>query len=249
MTFEANETYSYLRGTCTTQVTIRPAQPVHPARVFTTPSNQVTRFPHGKPFTCFQVEPAPGSSFALEDVVPSSLRIHYGNSTCGEHDVAAGATKGFKITDSDGNGIAELEACFAQDGLAALGPCVGEGMQVLQLDLWGSLVNGDLIRGEVPHSFLRDGHMLAAISPNPLNSTSAVEFTTSMEGFARVQIFDVHGRLIASFMDEPSVSPGYHRIPLMGDSRLGARLSSGVYFVHVVTEHDGSESRAVMILR
>jgi len=235
-------------STCSTQVTILPAQQVHPARVFTTQSNQITRIPHGKPYTCFQVEPVSDSPFALEDVVPSSLRIHYANPLCGEHDVATGAMKTPRITDTDQNGIPELEVCFAQDGLVALAPCLDQGEQTLTLELLGSLANGDEIRGEVSHSFVRQGPSLTAISPNPINATSTVEFTTTRKGFARVQIFDVHGGLLTS-MDELSVGAGYHRMSLQSAWPSRARFASGVYFVRVATEHDGSETRAVTIVR
>jgi hypothetical protein len=252
-TFEASDpdpfNFRDRRTTCTTHATILPAVTVQPARVFTTSENRVTRFPRGKPYTCFQIEPASGPSFALEDIVPSSLRIHYAGSTCGDHDVASAAAKAPKIKDSDGNGVPELDACFAQDALATLAPCLSSGTQDLTLEVWGSLVNGDLIRGDLSHSFQQTGSGLAAISPNPLRTGSAVEFMTTREGFARVQIFDVHGRWIATFMDEPSATAGYHRISLLGGSPPGARLASGVYFVRVATQHDGSETRAVTVLR
>jgi hypothetical protein len=251
ITFEASDPDPFnmrdRRTTCITHVTVLPAVIVHPARVFTTPDNRTTRFPHGKPLTCFQVEPVSGS-FALEDVISSSIRIHYADPLCGEHDVASVASKASRIKDSDGNGVPELESCFAQDGLATLAPCLDPGTQDLPLEIWGSLVNGDLIRGDIAHTFLRTGP-LAAVSPNPMTAESAVEFMTNREGFARVQIFDVSGRLIATLMDEPSTGTGYHRVSLAGGSPPGARLASGVYFVRVVTEHNGSETRAITTVR
>jgi hypothetical protein len=96
---------------------------------------------------------------------------------------------------------------------------------------------------------VREGRSLAAISPNPISPRSIVEFATTREGFAKVQVFDVHGRWVATPMDERLTGAGYHRISLLDDSRSVARLASGVYFVRVTTEHDGSGTRAVMVLR
>jgi hypothetical protein len=231
-----------------TVVTILPEQVVHEARVFTTSANRVTRLPHGAPFTCFQLEPA-GNAFALEDIVASSLRIHYASPTCGDHDIAVGTTKTTKVKDSDGNGLSELEACFGQGDLSTLSPCVGQGTTVLPLEITGTLENGDLIHGTVSQTFVRNGRALAGISPNPVNAASVVEFTTSSLGFARVEIFDVQGRRIAAGLEVRSLNAGYHRIPLSSASAGGSRLASGVYFVRVATEHDGAETHAVMVLR
>src|SRR6185437_3610200 len=107
-----------------TLVTILPEQIVHEARVFTTSSDRVTRIPHGKPSTCFQLEPV-GASFTLQDIVPSSMRLHYSSPSCGDHDVAPLGAKTTKIGDTDGNGLNELATCFGQDGLATLLPCLG----------------------------------------------------------------------------------------------------------------------------
>ncbi len=78
---------------------------------------------------------------------------------------------------------------------------------------------------------------------------SALEFTTESAGFVKVSLFDLHGRLVANLWDEPSMEPGYHRIPLAAQRGLGARLASGIYFVRVITERDGAEMRRVTILR
>jgi len=231
-----------------TVVTILPEQVVHEARVFTTSANRVTRLPHGAPFTCFQLEPT-GDSFTLEDIVVSSLRIHYVSPICGDHDIAVGTTKTTKVKDTDGNGINELEACFGQGDLTTLSPCLGQGTTVLPLEITGTLENGDLIHGTVSQSFFRNGRALAAISPNPVNAASVVEFTTNSSGFARVEIFDVQGKRIAGSFEARSLDAGYHRVLLSSASVGGSRLASGVYFVRVATEHDGVETHAVMVVR
>jgi hypothetical protein len=231
-----------------TLVTILPEQIVHEARAFTTSGDRVTRIPHGKPSTCFPLEPV-GPSFALQDIVPSSLRLHYSSPGCGDHDLLAGGTKTTKIQDTDGNGLNELAICFGQGDLTTLLPCLGPGTTVLPLEITGSLVNGDLFRGAISQTFVRTGQSLAAISPNPITAASSVEFATTREGFASVQVFDVQGRKVGTALDVPALGSGYHRVPLFTEARLGARLASGVYFVRVTTEHDGSETRTVMVVR
>ncbi len=220
---------------------------VRRARVFTTAANQVTRLPAGKPFTCFQVEPESQSPFVLENLIPSTLRLRYSDPVCGDHDIAVRDSKTFKVGDTDRNGVGELEACFTEEALATLSACLTPGAQTLPLVLWGSLMNGDLVRGAIDHTFILGPKSLAAVSPNPLSASSALEFTTSRPGFASVFVFDVHGKTVDTFLDERSLDPGYHRIPLL--SGRGGRLASGVYFLRVATEHDGTETRAVTIVR
>ncbi len=221
---------------------------VLPARVFAT-KEKATRIPDGNPLTCFQVEALPEAGFALEEILPSSVRLHYGNPTCGSVDIPSGFRKSLSIGDTDGNGLPEYQFCFTREGMTALAPCLSHGRSVIPLELWGSLSTGGLIQGQFTHTFiLKDGSLEAAVSPNPLKPTSALEFTTTRSGFVKACLFDIQGRLVSTFVDESSMGAGHHRIQTAG---LGGapRLPSGVYFVRVASEHDGVQSRTVMMLK
>lgn len=219
-------------------------------RVFATKTDKPTKFPNGNPFTRFQVEPTAGAGFPLEEIVPSSVRLHYEDPSCGRIDIPSTMRKSHRIGDTDGNGVAEYRFSFARDDLAALVPCLPHGKTTIPLELWGSLSSGGLIQGQFEHTFVVKGHSFdVAVSPNPLKPTSTLEFTTTEPGFVKAQLFDIQGRLVATFMDEPSMEPGYHRVPTGGFEVRANRLPSGIYFVRVATEHNGQQSRAVMILK
>ena len=252
--FEAYEPIYFPPGQfhseCTTQVTVLPSSVVLPVRVFTTSSNQITRLPHGKPSTCFQIEPLPEAPFAVEEIVPSSLRLRYQHATCGQLEASPTVSKIARISDTDQNGISEFQACFSSESLGTLVSCDPPGRRTLPLEVWGALPNGDRIRGAISHTFISGSRLLGiAVSPNPLGPTSALQFVTTQWGFATARLFDVHGRLVGTLVDAPSLGTGFHRIPLVGFDAIGVRLATGVFFVRLTTEYDGSETRAVMVLK
>ncbi|HSQ60243.1 MAG TPA: PKD domain-containing protein [Acidobacteriota bacterium] len=90
--------------------------------------------------------------------------------------------------------------------------------------------------------------LIGSIAPNPVTDRSVMEFTTTREGHASVRLFDVRGRLVARAFESPRLGAGTHRIPGIGAAGSGSTLPSGVYFLRLVTEHDGEETRRVTLL-
>jgi len=222
----------------------------YPALLFTAGGNETTRLPRGRPTTCFHIEPASGSSFTADEIVPSSVALRYDDPECGELIVYPEPMKSITIGDTDRNGVPEYEACFSRDAMATVALCLPAGTSSVPLEFYGSLVDGDQFHGQITHTIiLGKGSLAASISPNPLSPNSALEFTTGSPGFVTVRLFDVRGRLVATLLDERSVPAGPHRMPLIGTDRALGRLAPGVYFVKVSTERDGTETRALTILK
>ncbi|MCB2199543.1 T9SS type A sorting domain-containing protein [bacterium] len=65
---------------------------------------------------------------------------------------------------------------------------------------------------------------LAQNHPNPFNPSTTISFTIPQSGFAKVSVFDLLGRQVATLLDAP-VSAGQHQIQFNG-----ASIPSGVYF-------------------
>lgn len=93
------------------------------------------------------------------------------------------------------------------------------------------------------------GPLRMTVAPNPVNAASWIEFTTERTGAASVRLFDLHGRVAATLMNESALAPGRHEISFAALNRRGIRLASGVYFVRVTSEHDGEEIRRVTVLK
>ena len=82
--------------------------------------------------------------------MPSSIRLHYENTSCGGIDAPVDSRKSFHVADTDGNGLPELEACFAQENLAALLPCLPPGTNTVTLENLECHIT-TLNAGEMPH--------------------------------------------------------------------------------------------------
>jgi len=82
---------------------------------------------------------------------------------------------------------------------------------------------------------------------NP-SAGGAILFTTTRDGFARVRLFDLSGRLVRTLLDERLVSPGEH-VAHIGAARPGTQTpASGVYFYKVETS-EGWRSGRILLLR
>ncbi len=73
---------------------------------------------------------------------------------------------------------------------------------------------------------------------------SGIAFTTSRPGPARVRVFDVQGRLLATILDEARLPTGRHTASL----RTMRSSAAGVYFFRVETA-EGTKSGRIAILR
>ena len=240
--------------TYTIRVTIAPAPTLSAerdlsARVFTTGHNAVTRVARGGAQTCFQIEPPPDGPFALQDILPASVSVRYDDPRCGPSEAPAMGTAA-QSTDTDGNGIPEFESCFPQSAMESLASCLPPGTNTVRLELHGSLVNGDHFHGELLHTIISAVRGLSVeVSPNPTNTKSVFRFTTSAEGLATVRLFNLRGAPVLTLVDRRSIPAGVHSYQLDRLGGLGGRLASGVYFLKVSTEHDGSVTRALTIMR
>jgi hypothetical protein len=242
------------RDECTTTVSIRPASTGVQtrdlaARVFSAPGDSPTRVPGGRSMTWFHVEPSDGVSFDPDDVLPATvtLRAEPGCAGGESHQIAKAPVTG---RDTDQNGIREYRAGFTGDALARLVGCLPPGNHDVNLTLSGGLANGDRFQGRILHTFILAGRSLAVrVLPNPLGPTSTLAFTTFSDGLVTARLFDIRGRFVATLLGTQLLSAGPHHVPLASIGQLRSRLASGVYFVTVTTERDGSVTRAVTILK
>ena len=91
--------------------------------------------------------------------------------------------------------------------------------------------------------------LAASISPNPLNPRARLTFPTTKPGAVQVQMFDPQGRLVKTIADQTSLQAGYHDFTIDGRTSTGSKLASGVYFVKVSSQFDGSEVKSITIIK
>jgi len=88
--------------------------------------------------------------------------------------------------------------------------------------------------------------------PNPFNPTTTIEFgvpgaaTSAASTPVRVEIFDVHGRLVRTLVDR-RLAPGIGRAVWHGDDRHGARVATGAYVVRIDAGGARASRRIVLL--
>jgi hypothetical protein len=214
------------------------------ARVFTKASYNSIKLQSGKPAWCAQVEPVDGN-FSVSDVLLSTLVLRYG----GQEISAIGGGKTSLSSDTDKNGVAEIEACFAKEDLRTLFAGLPNGHNTVAVTIEGSLVNGALIRGDTDVDVVvSGGSMLASVSPNPFNPAARLSFVTRKPGALRVRLYDLSGRLVRTVADEAYAGAGNHELHLDGRTDDGSRLPSGVYFFRIDAA-DGRTTGRISVLK
>jgi len=197
----------------------------------------------GKPQTCIQLQPVNGS-FAIQDVDPSAMSMVYQGVR-----IPALSTKAALGGDKNNDGIDEISVCFSKANLQVLFASL-QGTQVVNVAIEGSLYSFAPICATNLDLTVKagSGGNNASISPNPLNPSAVLTFSTTRSGVAKVQLFDLHGRLVKTLMDQTSAAAGYHDIQIDGRDTMGNRLASGVYYVKIQTV-EGTEAKAITILK
>jgi hypothetical protein len=154
------------------------------------------------------------------------------------------------VIDSDGDGIQEAEVCFSKDDMAKLFSTV-KGRREVTATVEAFLFSGRKISGPVTLTVIGgkgSSTTAADVWPNPLNPRGILAFEMGRDGAARVELFDVRGRRIATLLDQPALVAGRHEIPINGTDSRGGRLGSGIYYYWVTTP-DGQVNGRLAILK
>lgn len=82
--------------------------------------------------------------------------------------------------------------------------------------------------------------------PNPFNPMTTIQFSVPKSGPVRVGIMDVHGRHVATLVNE-SMGPGVYRIRWNGKTESGGNAASGVYYAQIQSRGGSGSGRLVLI--
>jgi hypothetical protein len=213
-----------------------------PATAFTTNANKQINL--GKQGTCVQVQPL-NASFPVGSVVLSSI-VMRSPGTGAVSEIPADAGKTTVDGDKNGDGIAEITACFTKTELQQLFSGVS-GTQMVPVTLQGNISGGGQFCASVT-LIVKAGSGSARISPNPLNPSAVLTFVTSRAGAVKVQLFDAQGHLIKTLVDQPTADAGYHDVAIDGRDGTGKRLASGIYYLKI-NSIEGTQAKAITILK
>jgi len=101
----------------------------------------------------------------------------------------------------------------------------------------------DQLPSQVLHTQLRD------VSPNPLGAgrIGRIQFTMAKSGSARVEVFNLEGRIVQRLFDGPA-QLGVNETFWNGTDTSGQQVANGVYYVRLQTA-DEDLSRRVVVLK
>ena len=83
-----------------------------------------------------------------------------------------------------------------------------------------------------------------AVTPNPGPGVRTFAFTMGQAGSARLNVYDVSGRLVARLAEGP-MAAGPHRVQWSGRTDAGAPVGTGIYFARLEST-DGSRTLKVI---
>ncbi len=109
----------------------------------------------------------------------------------------------------------------------------------------GSVITG--VEAPSPSPAAPSPTRLVQNTPNPFNPRTTIRFNLEAAGRARLMVFDVSGRLVATLV-EKHLPAGEHRFDWDGRDDAGRTVASGVYFQRL--EAPGfSDSRTMVLLK
>ncbi|MGH7680888.1 MAG: FG-GAP-like repeat-containing protein [Candidatus Eiseniibacteriota bacterium] len=149
--------------------------------------------------------------------------------------------------DLDRNGVAEIPVCFERRDLNRLFDKL-RGRQVVTAHLQGALKDGRRFCTPVDMDIAGYKRRFAVfLTPNPLNPQATLSYSTSSDGFVRIRVFDLNGRLVRTLVDQPQVPAGDHAVIVDGRNQSGQRLASGIYFYQVETTEGEIRGRMTIL--
>jgi PKD repeat protein len=223
--------------------TIATIAPACPATIFN--GYDVIKLATGRPTWFAFVQPA-GGCYTNTDVVFSSFVLKYAG-----NQISADARKTFVGGDRSGDGIEEIRVTFLKADLRTLFAALPNGHNVVEVTIEANLATGGILHGTTQVDVVNSGSSstaAATISPNPMNPAATLTFTTTRSGSAKVEMFDIRGRLVRTILDERWLSAGVHDVRIEGRGRRGESLASGIYFIRGVSP-DGGFKQTIAILK
>ncbi|TMQ56634.1 MAG: PKD domain-containing protein, partial [Candidatus Eisenbacteria bacterium] len=153
-------------------------RPACDAFAFTEGGNRTIRLNSERPRGCVQIEPQAGC-YPNEDVILASIVMMYTGGAVTE--IHAISDRSEIDSDRNGDGISEITACFRKEDLRQLFSGLPPGQSTPTVTLQGDLTTGGRFQSTLELRVISgDGSALAAsVSPNPLNPSATLMFTTT----------------------------------------------------------------------
>jgi hypothetical protein len=85
------------------------------------------------------------------------------------------------------------------------------------------------------------------VTPQPIRpSGGTIEFETAQQGPARLELFDVRGRLVDVVIDDRHFSAGLHSVSIAGRGGARSALAPGVYLYRLRAGGESATGKVVV---
>ena len=82
--------------------------------------------------------------------------------------------------------------------------------------------------------------------PNPFNPTTSIDVQIAQKSKLLVQVFDAKGRLVNTLINN-NIDVGYYHVMWNGKDSKGYDMSTGVYFISVVSGIDRNTQKIILL--
>ena len=215
-----------------------------PATAFLPNDHRTISLSSGASSVDMLLQPENGS-FAIEDLDLSTVRL----TADGLGDVSEIASLSDKTSvggDRNRDGVMEVSVSFGRSDLRLLLSHV-MGKTTVRATLQGSLTTGAPVQASIDLVVVGGGPKSSvSLSPNPLTRAGTLTVQSVTSGQVRVRLYDVHGRLVRTLMDDWR-SAGYHDVALDRLDAAGGSLATGIYFIRAETSTGAAVERITIV--
>jgi photosystem II stability/assembly factor-like uncharacterized protein len=121
---------------------------------------------------------------------------------------------------------------------------VGEAGTILSLKMnnLATAIENELESVTIPKSF-----QLFQNYPNPFNPVTIINYEIPIASHVELSIYNLLGQKVTSLVSE-NQNPGFYQVEWEGTDQYGRKLSSGVYYYKLQTDHE-AQFRKMMLLK
>ena len=86
----------------------------------------------------------------------------------------------------------------------------------------------------------------STVQPNPFSRETRIAFSTAVDVFTHIKIYDASGRLVRELLGD-RLDAGSHEVIWNGRNQSGLKLPAGVYFVEIDMGNQFDVKKAVLL--
>jgi len=99
---------------------------------------------------------------------------------------------------------------------------------------------------DVSNDDIEQQDRITHIYPNPCTSQAAIKYFMKSSGNVEIGVYNIKGQKVSSLVNE-YIEPGYHEVTFNNFTEHAPRISSGIYFMKLETEHTSHIEKFIIL--